>query len=230
MAVDNSIFKSWLHLLPMDRIKSRSSSFSILSRWMIYVCSATISLGSESLRGLPFFRGTIPALSLRCRSLYRDTQLWTCEYSMPSLRAISRLVIPSLFHCRISFSYWFIFVYFLGIAKPPRVVLLSYTGRFFVYCLLFTDLFNSDELAGVLIGHKLEEDRAEQIIQSCRSHDIPCLKTKPAPRFSKIKFIPYGSNNDFKGCVWYAIDQDVRESTTLSKETKDLYRKMNSLI
>ena len=32
-------------------------------------------------------------------------------------------------------------MYFLGIAKPPRVVLLSYTGRFFVYCLLFTDLF-----------------------------------------------------------------------------------------
>ena len=93
MALDNSIFKSWLHLLPMDRIKSRRSSFSILSRWMIYACSATISLGSESLRGLPFFRGGIPALSLRCRSLYRDIQLWICAYSRPSLWAFSRLVI-----------------------------------------------------------------------------------------------------------------------------------------
>lgn len=90
--------------------------------------------------------------------------------------------------------------------------------------------YSSDELVGVLLGHKLEEDRAEQIIQSCRSHGIPYLKTKPAPRFSKIKFIPCCSRNDFKGCVWDAIDQDVRESTTLSKETKDLYRNMNSLI
>ena len=87
--------------------------------------------------------------------------------------------------------------------------------------------YNSDELVGVLIGHKLEKNWAEQIIQSCRSHDIPCLKTKPAPSFSKIKFIPYGSNNDFKGCAWYAIDRAVIENTTLSEETKCLYRKMN---
>ena len=76
----------------------RSSSFSILSRWMVYACSATRSLGSASLPGLPFFRGGIPALSLRCRSLYRDIQLWICEYSRPGLWAISRLVIPSLFN------------------------------------------------------------------------------------------------------------------------------------
>ena len=87
--------------------------------------------------------------------------------------------------------------------------------------------YDSDELVGVLLGHKLEEDRAEQIIQSCRSHGIPYLKTKPAPRFSKIKFIPCCSRNDFKGCVWDAIDRAVRESATLSEETIDLYRKMN---
>lgn len=87
--------------------------------------------------------------------------------------------------------------------------------------------YDNNELVGVLLGHKLEEDTAEKIIQSCQSHDIPYLKTKPAPSFSKIKFIPYGSRNDFKGWVWDEINRVVRENTTLSQETKDLYRKMN---
>ena len=34
------------------------------------------------------------------------------------------------------------FTYFPDIAKPPHVVLLSYTGRLFVYFLLFMDRFN----------------------------------------------------------------------------------------
>ena len=42
--------------------------------------------------------------------------------------------------------------YFLDIAKPPRVVLLSYTGRFFVYCLLFTDLFKKE--SGIFFDEK----------------------------------------------------------------------------
>lgn len=62
--------------------------------------------------------------------------------STPNFWAISRFVLPSRFNSKISFPYTSIFTYFLGIAKPPRVVLLSYTGRPFVYCLLFTDLFS----------------------------------------------------------------------------------------
>ena len=67
--------------------------------------------------------------------------------STPNFWAISRFVLPSRFNSKISFPYTSIFTYFLGIAKPPRVVLLSYTGRPFVYCLLFTDLFTYKEAA-----------------------------------------------------------------------------------
>ena len=56
-------------------------------------------------------------------------------------RWLSRLVFPWAFISKICLPYSSIFIYFLDIAKPPRVVLLSYTGRLFVYCLLFTDRF-----------------------------------------------------------------------------------------
>ena len=67
--------------------------------------------------------------------------------STPNFWAISRFVLPSRFNSKISFPYTSIFTYFLGIAKPPRVVLLSYTRRPFVYCLLFTDLFTPERRA-----------------------------------------------------------------------------------
>ena len=56
-------------------------------------------------------------------------------------RWLSRLVFPWAFISKICLPYSSIFIYFLDIAKPPRVVLLSYTGRLFIYCLLFTDRF-----------------------------------------------------------------------------------------
>lgn len=88
--------------------------------------------------------------------------------------------------------------------------------------------YNDGELAGVLLGHKLTEDVAEKIIQSCQRQDIPCLKTKPAPRFAKIKFIPCRSKYDFTGCVWDEIDQMVMKDLTISEKTKCLYRYMNA--
>ena len=51
------------------------------------------------------------------------------------------IVFPSARIASICGSNSLILVYFLDITKPPRVVLLSYTGRSFVYCLLFTDRF-----------------------------------------------------------------------------------------
>ena len=51
------------------------------------------------------------------------------------------IVVPSARIASICGSNSLILVYFLDITKPPRVVLLSYTGRSFVYCLLFTDRF-----------------------------------------------------------------------------------------
>ena len=51
------------------------------------------------------------------------------------------IVFPSAHIASICGSNSLILVYFLDITKPPRVVLLSYTGRSFVYCLLFTDRF-----------------------------------------------------------------------------------------
>ena len=89
--------------------------------------------------------------------------------------------------------------------------------------------YNKDELAGVLMGHKLNEEMSNRIMTSCENQGIPCLKTKPAPSFSKIKFIPCCADDDFAGYVWEDIDQAVSEDRTLSEETKYLYTKMNSL-
>ena len=52
------------------------------------------------------------------------------------------IVFPSARIASICGSNSLILVYFLDITKPPRVVLLSYTGRLFVYFLLFMDWFN----------------------------------------------------------------------------------------
>lgn len=89
--------------------------------------------------------------------------------------------------------------------------------------------YKQDELAGVLIGHKLSEEISNQIITLCENQGVPCLKTKPAPSFSKIKFIPCSTSDDFAGYVWDEIDKAVSEDKTLSEETKCLYIKMNSL-
>ena len=148
MPMDDCIFETRLHFLSMDRIKSRSSSFSIFSRLISYACSAAMSLGWASFRGLPFGCSLIPAASFRCCLLNRNTQFLMHFLSTHNFWAISRFVLPSRFNSKISFPYTSIFTYFLGIAKPPRVVLLSYTRRPFVYCLLFTDLFNHPKRKG----------------------------------------------------------------------------------
>ena len=43
--MNDCVFEIWSHFLSMDRIKSRSNSFSIFNRLISYACSATISLG-----------------------------------------------------------------------------------------------------------------------------------------------------------------------------------------
>ena len=149
--MNHGIFEVWLHFLPTDRIKSRSSSFSIFKRWISYACSAIISLGWASLRGLPFGWGWIPASIFRCCRLYRNTQFRIHSRSTPSICAISRLVFPCAFISRICFPCSLIFTYFLDITKPPHVVLLSYMGRLFVYCLLFTDQFILPRSGGCII-------------------------------------------------------------------------------
>ena len=88
--------------------------------------------------------------------------------STPNFWAISRFVLPSHFNSEISFPYTSIFTYFLGIAKPPRVVLLSYTGRPFVYCLLFTDLFTLEgmDTSGLQKGATYPEIKARVLEQT----------------------------------------------------------------
>ena len=117
----------------------------------------------------------------------------------PSLRAISRLVIPSLFHCRISFSYWFIFVYFLGIAKPPRVVLLSYTGRFFVYCLLFTDLFIASAFGVFFVYTRMEafQRNAQPASNGCSLKRVWEVPNK--------HFCAGPEGHDAKNATWYQV-------------------------
>ena len=153
MPIDHCVFETWFHFLPTDCRKSCSSSFSILKRLISYACSLMISsglVGSAFLRGRPFFFGRIPASFRACSRLYRLIQLLICDFSNPRLSAISLRVFPAARSSRICGSNSLIFVYFLDIAKPPCVVLLSYTGRPFVYCLLFTDRFSSVPQVGAL--------------------------------------------------------------------------------
>ena len=144
MPINYCVFKTWFHFLPADCRKSCNSSTLIFNRLISYACSLMISSGlvaSAFFRGLPFFFGRIPASLRACSLLYRLIQLLICDFSNPRLSAISLRVFPAARILRISGSNSLIFVYFLDIARPPRVVLLSYTGRPFVYCLLFTDRF-----------------------------------------------------------------------------------------
>ena len=57
VAVYNAVFYFWLHLLPVDRRKSRNNLFSICKRWISYACSATMFFGAASFLGLPFGLG-----------------------------------------------------------------------------------------------------------------------------------------------------------------------------
>ena len=141
MPVNDCIFETWLHFLPADCRKSRNSSFSIFNRLISAACASTIFSEIGFFRGRPFLFGRIPAFNRRSFLLCRLTQFSICFFSSPRLSAISLRVFPAACIACISFSSSAIFVYFLDITKPPCVVLLSYTGRLFVYCLLFTDRF-----------------------------------------------------------------------------------------
>lgn len=47
--------------------------------------------------------------------------------------AIARFVSPATFRRNTSRAKYFILLYFLGIVKPPVVVLLLYNGRLFIF-------------------------------------------------------------------------------------------------
>ena len=128
MSMNDCIFEVWLHLLPTDCRKSRSSSFSIFKRLISYACSLMISsalAGSAFFRGRPFFFGRIPASLRSCSLLCRLIQLLICTFSSPRASAISFLVFPAARIAIISDSNTLILVYFLDLAKPPRVVICT---------------------------------------------------------------------------------------------------------
>ena len=142
MPVNDCTFETRLHFLPTDCRKSRNNSFSIFNRLISAACTSTIFSEVGFFRGRPCLLGRIPAVNRRSFLLCRLTQFLICFFSSPRLSAISLRVFPAVCIACISFSSSAIFVYFLDITKPPCVVLLSYTGRLFVYCLLFTDQFS----------------------------------------------------------------------------------------
>lgn len=83
------------------------------------------------------------------------------------------IVFPSARIASICGSNSLILVYFLDITKPPRVVLLSYTGRSFVYCLLFTDRFNKASSIGYALFHFYRKEVAMKLgekIKLVRKH------------------------------------------------------------
>lgn len=77
----------------------------------------------------------------KCRTLFTHFPS-ACTMDAAIMKLHDGNVFPSARIASICGSNSLILVYFLDITKPPRVVLLSYTGRSFVYCLLFTDRFS----------------------------------------------------------------------------------------
>ena len=141
--VNDLVLYSRPHFLPVNCRKSRSNLFSSFRRLISYVCSATISLCTASLRGRPWGRGDIPAASFACALLYRLTHQTIWRFSSPKCSAISRRVFPASRIAIISGSIVLICVYFLfDMIIPPDVVLsFSYIRGRFVYCPFLLDLF-----------------------------------------------------------------------------------------
>ena len=142
--MNDLIFCSRPHFLPVNCRKSRNNLFSILSRWISCACSATTSLGGASLRGRPLGRGIIPAAIFSSLRRSRVRSCFTTYLSLnPNCSAISRCVFPAEIISFISGSNTCTCVYpFLAMIIPPDVVLpFSYIRGLLVYCPFLLDLF-----------------------------------------------------------------------------------------
>ena len=135
--VNNLVFYSRPHFLPVNRRKSRNNLFSRFSRSISYACSVIMSLGSASLPGRPLARGKIPAFAFSSLRRSRARSCFTTYLSLnPKCSAISLFVFPAASIARISGSKACTCVYFcLDIILPPDVVTFSFLHQG-VFCLL----------------------------------------------------------------------------------------------
>ena len=125
VALDYSVFNEWLHILSVNCIKSRSSSFSIFNRLFSYLYSCKVRAGLRPRTwGIPassFFRSQFSRFFIAFFPV------------RPSSFATSSCVIPvASFSWMIGRRCWILLYVLLDIAKPPYVVLLSYIKGLFV--------------------------------------------------------------------------------------------------
>ena len=92
MTVDNCIFDSGAHILPVNSRKSRNNLFSISRRAISFSYSSTFVIGR--VRGRPLRFVGMPLITAVFRLLYRVTQLSTCFQVKPSSSAISVRLFP----------------------------------------------------------------------------------------------------------------------------------------
>ena len=142
--MNDLIFYSRPHFLPVNCRKSRSNWFSIFSRLISYACFATRSRGTASLRGRPLGQGVTPAIIFSSFLRSRLSKLFTTYlFANPKCSAISRCVFPAATIALISGSKACTCSYLrLDIFLPPDVVFpFSYIRGYFVYCPFLLDLF-----------------------------------------------------------------------------------------
>ena len=123
VTIDHHIFYAGSHFLPVSERKSRNNSFSIFRRLFSYLYSCKVFAGLR-LRCL----GN-PCISF-CRSRYNRFQT-TFLFAKPNSFAICCCVFPCEAISLMMGSNSITFSYFLGITKPPMVVLSFYHRRFF---------------------------------------------------------------------------------------------------
>ena len=111
MMIHDLILELWPHFLPMCKIKSRSSVFSIFKRWFSYLYSCSVLAGF-----LPLCFG-IPCISF-FRSRFSKSWIGRSPFK-PNFSATSRWLIPLSSILLISGSSSCIFWYLLGIENPP---------------------------------------------------------------------------------------------------------------
>ena len=120
VTVDYLVFDVGLHPFPVSERKSRSNSFSILSRCISYACSATMSRADSSFLGRPFGRGIIPAAILLSFLFSRIKSWWTGRLPFRSRRSsISLWLIPWANNSFITESSSCVCWYILAIIIPP---------------------------------------------------------------------------------------------------------------
>ena len=98
------------HFLPVNRRKSRSNSFSIFKRRILYWHSSIVVY--PLFLGRPLRFDGSPAAKRACSRLYRLIQFLICTFSNPNVSAISRRVRPAFRIFMISVSTALIFVRF----------------------------------------------------------------------------------------------------------------------